>query len=310
MRSLDADARRIRPSTHPERIRSLVTGNSPTGHVFLTDLPLFSTVSPSGCGSNPSVSVSMNASFSTPQLHDRTVLGIWAHPDDEAYLSAGLMARTISTGGRVSCVHATLGEHGTDDPQRWPPGVLGPHRANELRAALGVLGVAESEVLGYPDGGCDRVEDHVAITALEIAIDRVRPDVIVTFGPDGITGHPDHITVGRWATAAWVNTRDAQLFYATATESFMTRYRDVHERLGLFDDTSPRLPDAEIEFEIRLSDDEVAVKRAILAAHASQTVGLATAMGEDVYRRWYDVESFRQPTSSEIRAASTMAGVA
>jgi LmbE family N-acetylglucosaminyl deacetylase len=220
------------------------------------------------------------------------------------------MARTISTGGRVACVHATLGEHGTDDPRRWPPDVLGPHRANELRAALGALGVAESTVLGYPDGGCDRIDDNLAITALEAAIERVRPDAIVTFGPDGITGHPDHITVGRWATAAWANVGVAELFYATSTESFLARYRDVHERLGIFDDTSPRLADTEIDFEIRLDDDEISLKRIVLAAHASQTDGLAAAMGEDIYRRWYDVESFRQPTSSEIRAVASMAGVA
>ena len=50
-----------------------------------------------------------------------TVLGIWAHPDDEAFLSAGLMAAARDAGQRVVCVTATLGEHGTDDPGSWPP---------------------------------------------------------------------------------------------------------------------------------------------------------------------------------------------
>jgi hypothetical protein len=90
----------------------------------------------------------------------------------------------------------------------------------------------------------------------------------------------------------------------------MARHRDVHERLGLFDDTSPRVPDSNVDLEIRLTDGELAVKRAVLAAHASQTDRLAAAMGEAIYRRWYDVESFREPTSSEIQAASAMAGVA
>jgi LmbE family N-acetylglucosaminyl deacetylase len=252
----------------------------------------------------------MDTSLTTPHINGRTVLGVWAHPDDEAYLSAGLMARTINTGGQVACLHATLGEHGTDDPQRWPPDVLGPHRSNELRAALDALGVAGSTILGYPDGGCNRVDERLAIVATEAVIDRVRPDVIITFGPDGITGHPDHITVGRWATAAWANIGIGQLLYATSTESFMARHRDVHERLGLFDDTSPRVPDSNVDLEIRLTDGELAVKRAVLAAHASQTDRLAAAMGEAIYRRWYDVESFREPVSSEIRAASAMAGVA
>ena len=50
-----------------------------------------------------------------------TVLGIWAHPDDEAFLSAGLMAAARDAGQRVVCVTATLGEHGTSDPGSWPP---------------------------------------------------------------------------------------------------------------------------------------------------------------------------------------------
>ena len=54
-----------------------------------------------------------------------TVLGIWAHPDDEAFLSAGLMAAARDEGNRVVCVTATLGERGTDDPASWPPGRLG-----------------------------------------------------------------------------------------------------------------------------------------------------------------------------------------
>ena len=58
----------------------------------------------------------------------RTVLGIWAHPDDETYLFRGFMARTVRDGGRGVCVHATAGERGTDDARCWPPDRLGPHR--------------------------------------------------------------------------------------------------------------------------------------------------------------------------------------
>lgn len=251
----------------------------------------------------------MNETIKTPR-GGGTVLGVWAHPDDEAYLSAGLMARTVANGDRVVCVHATLGEHGTDDPRRWPPERLGPHRLAELAVALGALGVAESEVLGYPDGGCDQVDDHRAVAALVATIERVEPDVIVTFGPDGITGHPDHIAVGRWTTAAWTSAGGSRLLYATSTESFMARFREVHERLGLFDDTSPRTPDADIALRVHLDDDELAMKRSALAGHASQTTPLAAAMGEDTYRLWYDVETFRMPTDAEIRAATTEGSVA
>ena len=64
-----------------------------------------------------------------------TVLGIWAHPDDEAFLSAGLMAAARDAGNRVVCVTATLGEHGTDNPARWPPHRLRALRRHELHAS-------------------------------------------------------------------------------------------------------------------------------------------------------------------------------
>src|SRR5262245_3243082 len=85
-----------------------------------------------------------------------TLLGVWAHPDDEAYLSAGLMAAARRRGERVVVVTATVGEHGTSDPDRWPPERLGRRRELELRTSLGVLGVHELHLLGLPDGGCSQ----------------------------------------------------------------------------------------------------------------------------------------------------------
>ena len=83
-----------------------------------------------------------------------TLLGIWAHPDDEAYLSAGLMASAVRAGQRVAVVTATAGELGTPDPERCPPGKLATVRRREMTASLAALGVTEHTWLGYPDGGC------------------------------------------------------------------------------------------------------------------------------------------------------------
>ena len=65
-----------------------------------------------------------------------TVLGIWAHPDDEAYLSGGLMAHGPRPGSRVVCVTATRGELGTPDPETWPPQRLAAERTAELGRCL------------------------------------------------------------------------------------------------------------------------------------------------------------------------------
>jgi LmbE family N-acetylglucosaminyl deacetylase len=65
-----------------------------------------------------------------------TILGVWAHPDDEAYLSGGIMAQSVHDGRRVVCVTATRGEAGSWDHTRWPPDELGAIREAELNDSL------------------------------------------------------------------------------------------------------------------------------------------------------------------------------
>src|SRR4051812_7443914 len=155
-------------------------------------------------------------------MTQRTLMGIWAHPDDEAYLSAGLMAEFTRRGDRVVVVTATLGEHGTSDPAAWPPRRLAARRHRELRDSLAALGVDELRLLGYEDGDCARHDGTAAIAA---HIADVEPDLIVTFGPDGMTGHPDHRAISGWATDAWAATRPAAtLWYATQTAGFHRRW--------------------------------------------------------------------------------------
>src|SRR4051794_41567878 len=83
-----------------------------------------------------------------------TILGIWAHPDDEAYLSAGLMALARDNDQRVVCVTATRGESGTPDPVAWPPDRLAAERTREMARCLDVLGVRAHHSLGPRAGGC------------------------------------------------------------------------------------------------------------------------------------------------------------
>src|SRR5690606_37622120 len=80
-----------------------------------------------------------------------TVLGVWAHPDDEAYLSGGLMALATDAGSRVVCATATRGELGTPDPDGWPPQRLAAERTVELARCLEVLRVTAHHRPGYRD---------------------------------------------------------------------------------------------------------------------------------------------------------------
>ena len=120
-----------------------------------------------------------------------TLLGVWAHPDDEAFLSAALMAHAVASGERVVVATATRGELGTPDPDRWPPERLAPLRERELARSLGALGVTEHRWLGHHDGQLPAVRRSTGVGQVADLIDEVRPDTVVTFGPDGMTGHDD-----------------------------------------------------------------------------------------------------------------------
>jgi LmbE family N-acetylglucosaminyl deacetylase len=225
-----------------------------------------------------------------------TILGVWAHPDDEAYLSAGLMARARARGQRVVVVTATAGEQGTDRPDLWPPARLAALRRHELRASLAALGVSEHVLLGLPDGGLDQIDCAERIAAI---IDVVRPDTIVTFGPDGITGHRDHRAVSAWTTAAWRATGgDARLWYAATSRAFHERWGAVNDRLGLWAEAGP--PPAvdadDLALALELDDAQLDQKLAALRAHASQTTPLLEAMGLDDYRVWWRTECFVDAT--------------
>ncbi len=131
-----------------------------------------------------------------------TILGVWAHPDDEAYLSAGLMARAREWGQRVVVVTATRGERGTSDPLRWPPRRLARVRQAELGASLAALGVSEHRFLDYVDGTLAAQDNVVGVRRIAAIMAEVVPDTIVTFGPDGLTGHSDHRRISTWTMLA------------------------------------------------------------------------------------------------------------
>src|SRR6266567_2067187 len=110
-----------------------------------------------------------------------TILGVWAHPDDEAYLTAGLMAQAVRDGRRVVCVTATRGEEGSWDEERWPTATLGEVRQAELERCLEILGVEEHHWLDYYDGTCGSVDPEEGVARVAALMDEVRPDSLFTF---------------------------------------------------------------------------------------------------------------------------------
>jgi LmbE family N-acetylglucosaminyl deacetylase len=140
------------------------------------------------------------------------LLAALAHPDDESLGFGGTLARYGVEGVETYLVTATRGEAGRYGSlgKSGDPVEVGRVREAELRAAAAVLGIREVSILGYPDGAVDRVPSAIAIRDIVSHIRRIQPDVIVTFGPDGAYGHPDHIAISQFTTAAAVCAADSE----------------------------------------------------------------------------------------------------
>jgi LmbE family N-acetylglucosaminyl deacetylase len=140
------------------------------------------------------------------------LLAVLAHPDDESLGFGGTLAKYAAEGVETYLVTATRGERGRFGllGKGGDPVEVGRVREAELRAAAAVLGIREVFLLNYPDGAVDQVEPTTAIRAVVSHIRRIQPDVVVTFGPEGAYGHPDHIAISQFTTAATVCAADCQ----------------------------------------------------------------------------------------------------
>jgi LmbE family N-acetylglucosaminyl deacetylase len=168
------------------------------------------------------------------------LMAIFAHPDDESLGTGGTLVKYAAEGIETYLVTATRGEHGWWGSEADYPGpaALGRTREAELRSAAQVLGLREVVFLDYMDGELDKAPAQEAIAQLTAHIRRIRPDVVVTFDPDGVYGHPDHIAISQLATAAIVSAADAscadsgqaphrvsKLYYRTFTAEDLAAYQ-------------------------------------------------------------------------------------
>ncbi len=179
----------------------------------------------------------------------RSLMCILAHPDDESLGTGGILARYAAEGVATSLVTATRGEHGWQGHAADYPGphALGQLRETELRAAARVLGLGEVNLLDYQDGELDRADPAEVIGHLVAHLRRVRPDVVVTFDPTGVYGHPDHIAVSQLATAAIVAAADpsytgpsalpahrvSKLYYLAPSRSLLAAYQEAFGDLAM-----------------------------------------------------------------------------
>lgn len=210
--------------------------------------------------------------------HAPTLLYIGAHPDDEGS-AGGCLAKYAAQGARVFVACATRGD--SPDAQiknnAATRETLAEVRSQELRAACSALGAQPPFFLGYQDGQVDKVYVEEAARAVARLIREVRADVVITHGPEGGYGHPDHIAVSAFVTRAFElmraeNPAPAKLYYTATPRSFLERVPAFQNRRADIRGEQLRfvgVPDELITTTIDIRA-WMSAKLAALACHRSQ----------------------------------------
>lgn len=218
----------------------------------------------------------------------RRLMCILAHPDDESIALGGTLAKYAAEGVEISLVVATRGERGWFGEPEENPGecALANIREAELRAACAVLGVKRLDFLDYIDGDLDQAPHERIITQLVRLIRRERPQVVITFGPDGLYGHPDHIAISQFTTSALLCAADpmyptaqdlaphrvAKLYYRIASAEWFTRFIPTFGDLVMTIDGEERRAHAWVPWVITTRVDACAYwERAFQAVLCHQT---------------------------------------
>jgi LmbE family N-acetylglucosaminyl deacetylase len=235
----------------------------------------------------------------------RTLLAVFAHPDDESFGIGGTLARYAAEGVHVVLACATMGEAGkVHDPSLGTREQLAEIRERELRCACDVLGISELHFLGYRDSGMagsPENDDSRALVQADPAevvgkivrvIRQVRPQVVITFEEGGGYGHPDHIAIHHHTLAAFQAAGDPsqypehlamglephlsqRLYFTALPRRFFRRLAQHFKEMGLadhlagFDWESRGVPDELCTTEIDVSD-YVDIKLQAFQCHRSQ----------------------------------------
>ena len=214
---------------------------------------------------------------------------VLAHPDDESLGVGGTLAKYAAEGIETYLVTATRGERGWFGAETENPGpeALGRIREAELLAAANVLGIRQVDFLDYIDGDLDQADPAEIVATIVGHLRRVKPQVVITFGPHGSYGHPDHIAISQFTTVATICAADAdyrggddlpphrvsKLYYLVETKELMRDYQSVFGDLKMCVDGVERRAVAWEDWSITTWIDSIGYWRIVLeavACHRSQ----------------------------------------
>jgi LmbE family N-acetylglucosaminyl deacetylase len=262
-----------------------------------------------------------------------TLVSFHAHPDDEAIACGGTLARAAQHGHRVVLVFATRGEHGeVDDGVLEHDEELWQRRVVETQNAADILGAQRVEFLGYVDSGMMGTPENdapdsfwqadldEAAARLAAILDDEHADVLTIYDDHGNYGHPDHVQVHRVGVRAAELARTARVFEATLNRDHMKRVTARGREQGMPLDDVPDFDDPNLVFGVPEAiitttvdvRDVIDVKRAAMAAHASQIAETSffLQMERDVFSEVFGYEWYiRRDVASNHRDDDLFAGL-
>jgi LmbE family N-acetylglucosaminyl deacetylase len=190
------------------------------------------------------------------------LLAIFAHPDDETFRPGGTLALLAQSGVRVQVLTMTRGEAGScGDPPICIPEELPAVRESELRCACVALGLELPHLLNYQDGHLAEADTELITAQILKAINEFHPRILLSFGPDGLSGHPDHIVVGHCASMAFSSSNDVVALYTMAIPYTLAEQMNMSR-------IHP-VPDEQISLSVDISPTWLAKQNA-MACHATQ----------------------------------------
>lgn len=238
------------------------------------------------------------------------LLLIFAHPDDESFLAGGLARRVAEQGGTTTLITATRGDAGrVGDPPLCRREDLPAVREAELRRAAAILGITDLRLLDYRDKQVSDAPVDGMREALVRLIRRRRPHVVVTFDPNGMNGHPDHVAIGRFALDAAAAAADPRWAAAGEAPHRVPRL--------LWNAPAPpwevaRAAEPGVDFLIDVAPHRAA-RAAALRAHRTQRVSIDRCFfSKPDVDRILSVEAFRQawgPVLPHVPADDVLAGL-
>jgi len=221
------------------------------------------------------------------------LLTVFAHPDDETFRPGGTLALLALSGVHVHLLTATRGQAGSSgNPPLCTPEELPAMRERELCCACAKLGVQPPRLLDYEDGKLAEANPEQVIEHILESIHEIQPQILLTFGPDGLSGHSDHIAVGQWTAEAFYRAEGIAALYTVAVPQSLAETLHMHQVHPVADETIALTVDVSSVWEIKL---------AAIRCHATQVSSTpmmsAPAERQRLFfgREFFVCASLRQP---------------